>query len=60
MHCLLHCLLFNRTAHIGTAHTDADLATFRKYGVTKGLLGACIYEALNLSRRALAPTVATT
>merc|ERR1719331_1806896 len=39
---------------LGTAHTDADLDTFRTYGVTKGLLGAAIYEALNLLDKALA------
>merc|ERR1719421_2784785 len=31
-----------------------DLETFRKYGVTKGVLGACIFEALNLLEAALA------
>ena len=43
--------------NLGTAHTGADLDSFRKYGVNKGVLGACVYEALNLSRRALARTV---
>lgn len=32
----------------------ADKDSFRKYGVNKGVLGACIYEALNLLEAALA------
>ena len=33
---------------------QTDTASFRKYGVNKGVLGACIYEALNLSARVAA------
>ena len=40
--------------NLGSAHTGADLESFRKYGVNKGVLGACISEALNLLEAALA------
>merc|ERR1719399_302494 len=40
--------------NLGSAHTGADLESFRKYGVNKGVLGACIFEALNLLEAALA------
>ena len=35
-------------------YRQADLESFRKYGVNKGVLGACIFEALNLSARTVA------
>jgi hypothetical protein len=45
---------------LGTAQTGDDLDDFRKYGVNKGVLGACIFEALNLLEAALAAPAGTT
>merc|ERR1719161_3086003 len=46
--------------NLGSAHTGADLESFRKYGVNKGVLGACISEALNLLEAALVAGPGTT
>jgi len=35
------------------AYGGTDTASFRKYGVNKGVLGACVFEALNLLEAAL-------